>query len=229
LRTEDEMHELVVAKVAAHRRRRTLLASAGGGVAVVLLLVAVAAGAASSGPDESVQAGEGDPPATTEAPTTTTEAPEETTSTTSTSTTTPPETTTTTEAPTTTTEAPPPPTTTTEPIPSSSVPGPNWPPQVDQLVHGGTYWVAYLAVADRSDDPSLEQAAGPARAIPFTVSVGGQLACDQGAVEALGLDPDVDWSATAIYFPGEEFARRFVDLYEPEVVGIAQVQTYCLD
>ena len=116
MRTEDEMHDLVVAKVAAHKRRRALLASAGGGVAVVLLLVAVAAGAASSGPDESVQAGEGDPPTTTEAPTTTTtEAPEETTSTTSTTTTAPE--TTTTPTPTTTTEPPP---TTTEPPPTTT-------------------------------------------------------------------------------------------------------------
>jgi hypothetical protein len=115
LRTETEMHELVVAKVAAHRRRRALLASAGGGVAVVLLLVAVAAGAVSSGPDEDVHTSPGDPTSTTEAPTTT-EAPDATTSTTTEPA---PETTTTTEPPPTTTEAPP---TTTEPPPTTTTP-----------------------------------------------------------------------------------------------------------
>jgi len=228
LRTETEMHDLVVAKVAAHRRRRTLMASAAGGAAVVLLLVAVAAGAASSGPGEDVNAGEGDPTTTTEAPTTTETEPATTASTTApettTTTTAPPETTTT-EPPPTTTEPPP---TTTE-TPSSSVPGPSWPPEVVQLSHGGTFWAVYLAVADRFDDPSLEQSEAPAREIGY-VNIGtGQLACDHDATTALGLDPEVDWYTTALYFPSEEFARRFVDLYEPEVVGIAQVQTYCMD
>jgi hypothetical protein len=222
------MHDLVVAKVAAHRRRRTLMASAAGGVAAVLLVAAVAAGAAGSGSDDSVKAGPGDPTTTTEAPTTTEAAPPTTptTSTTTTTTTTTTPETTTTEPPPTTTEPPP---TTTEP-PGSSVPGPSWPPQVIQLSQGGTYWAAYLAVADRYDDPSFEQAAAPVRAIGYTnVGSGGQLACDQDATTALGLDPEVDWYGTALYFPSEELAQRFVDLYEPEIVGVAQVQTYCMD
>ncbi|HEX7133862.1 MAG TPA: hypothetical protein VF228_14900 [Iamia sp.] len=121
MRTETEMHELVVAKVAAHRRRRALLASAGGGVAVVLLLVAVAAAAASSGPDEDVMTNPGDP-TTTEASSTTTEAEEP--STTTTTTEPAPETTTTTEPPPTTTEAP---TTTTEPPPTTTTTPPDGP------------------------------------------------------------------------------------------------------
>lgn len=230
MRTETEMHDLVVAKLAAHRRRRTLLASAGGGVAVLLLLVAVAAGAASSGRDEGVQAGEGDPTTTTEAPTTTTEAPAETTSTTSTTTTAPPgTTTTTTEAPTTTTE--PPTTTTTEPPATTTTAPRAFPPQVTEGTQGGSIWGAYLAVAPAFGDPALAEAAARAQAVGYTnVSErGGQLACDQGATEALGLDPEVDWYGTALYFATEADARLFEELFEPEIVGIALVQTYCMD
>ncbi len=137
MRTETEMHDLVVAKVAGHRRRRTLLAAGGGGVAVALLLVAVAVGASSGGVDDRVRAGEGGPTSTTEAPTTTTvEDPDPTTSTTSTSTTavTRPATS---EAPAATTgpaptTAEPAPTTTTQPTPTAAT-SPTRQPTVDVI------------------------------------------------------------------------------------------------
>lgn len=228
MRTEDEMHELVVAKVAVHRRRRALLASAGGGVAVVLLLVAVAAGAASSGPDESVQAGEGDPTTTTEAPTTTTTEPDPTTSTTSTTTTAPPATTTTEAPPATdpapTTTAPPvtdPPTTTTVPV---------WPAQQSSFTHGGATWAVYLAVAEDVRDPVFATVEGQAGAVGY-VNIGpSDLGCDEGAAEALGYDLSAaSYYAVALYFPTEQDAQRFVDLYEPEVLGVVLVGTYCMD
>jgi hypothetical protein len=231
LRTENEMHDLVVAKVAAHKRRRALLATAGGGVAVVLLLVAVAAGAASSdGDDDSVHAGPGDPTTTTEV-TTTTERPARTVPP-ATTTTTPPATTTTTEAPPDTDPAPttaaPADTTTTT---TTTTPPVSWPPQVTSGTHGGFTWGAYLAVAPAFGDPALAEAAARAQAVGYTnvSDTGNQLACDDGAIEALGLDPEVDWYATALYFASEADARRFEELFEPEIAGVARVQTYCMD
>jgi len=226
LRTENEMHDLVVAKVAAHRRRRTVMASAAGGVAVVLLLVAVAAGAASSGPTEDVKAGDGDPTSTTEAPTTTEAEPS-----TTTSTTTAPETTTTTtttEPPPTTTEAPP--TTTTEPPPTTTTEPPvTWPPLRPTLEHGGQAWTAILAVAPGFDDAVLTEAEAQARAVGYeNLGVGGgEFGCDEGADEQLGFDPD--WYYVSMFFWTEADARRFEELFAPEIVGVALVTTYCLD
>lgn len=199
MRTEDEMHDLVVAKVAAHRRRRALLASAGGGVAVVLLLVAVAAGATSSGPDQSVQAGEGDPTTTTEVPTTTTEAPGETTSTTSTPTTTPPETTTTTEAPTTTTE--PPPTTTEAPTTTTMPAGPT---STAITSHDGDLTATFTITTD------------PAR--PGWVSVRAQLEDPTGAHTPEGYPrPQSPWGSVSMV--GGHLGDGTSDLYGDSMAG----------
>lgn len=78
-------------------------------------------------------------------------------------------------------------------------------------------------------DPGLERARARAEQAGYDEVGGGDIDCDQGAREALGLDPDRDYYAVALYFPDRPTAQQFVDAYEPGVVGIADLTTYCLD
>ena len=60
---------------------------------------------------------------------------------------------------------------------------------------------------------------------------GGELGCDVGAGEALGIGDGA--MAIAVYFDtqagAEDFAQRYAETYGEEVVGLAQVTTLCLD
>lgn len=104
-----------------------------------------------------------------------------------------------------------------EPLPSQAPP-----------VHGGTPVAVYLAVSVDSSDSALERARAAAAEAGYEAG-GGELGCDQGAVEALGLDPARSWSGVALYFVDQRTADRFVRGYPHEVVGVAQVTTFCLD
>lgn len=68
MRTERQMHDLVIAKVAAHRRRRALVVSSCSALLVVGLTAAVLGATRIDGPDDGVHVGPGPAP-TTEAPT----------------------------------------------------------------------------------------------------------------------------------------------------------------
>ena len=54
------------------------------------------------------------------------------------------------------------------------------------------------------------------------------LACDQGALEGLGL-ADGYYNAVSVLFATMDDATAFADAYPGDVVGIAAVKTYCLD
>jgi len=98
------------------------------------------------------------------------------------------------------------------------------------LTHGGPAWGVYLAVATEYDAPALLDASAQVEALGQGYRTGsGTLACDQGAPEALGYEPDTDLFTVSLYFADGAAAQRFVDLYEPPVVGIADVRTYCMD
>lgn len=56
----------------------------------------------------------------------------------------------------------------------------------------------------------------------------GDLGCDEGAQEALGLGEGV-WYGASLYFDTETDANLFVAAYPDEVVGIATIVTFCLD
>jgi hypothetical protein len=96
------------------------------------------------------------------------------------------------------------------------------------LVHGGTYWAVYpwvgAAGSREADDVSaqlLEE---------FGVEAGtGDLACDQGAAEALGTNAE---QGIAVYFETADEANAFAlqaGLLDHTRRVIARVTTYCLD
>ncbi len=118
-------------------------------------------------------------------------------------------------------------TTTTVPAPTSTAPATQ--PTPVPVEHGREMFGVYLSV-ERGAAPTAETRAAQAEAErnkwPFS---GGDINCDQGAREALRLDPARDYYAVAVYFVTREDAQRFVDLYEPGVVGIAAVKVFCAD
>jgi cytoskeletal protein RodZ len=115
--------------------------------------------------------------------------------------------------------------TTTEP------PLPAFPP-VTNLTHGGTAWALYLAVVPegQSDAPEYQAALAASAEAGYGGFGGGGLACDQGAAEALGRDPDS--MTVSVYFGSQaqaEQARAAFEARNRSVVGVVLVRTYCLD
>lgn len=147
------------------------------------------------------------PPTTTEAPVTTT-APEAA-----------PETT---QAPTTTT------------VPETTTTLPAFPPIKESLSHGGEAWAVYIAAevqGDLAGDLVLGEAAQLLLNLGFRGG-GGDLGCDQGARELLGLDPELFWHGVGMYFETEADAQAFVVAMEARghsVLGWGLVYTYCMD
>lgn len=110
---------------------------------------------------------------------------------------------------------------------------PEFPPTAASLTHGGESWAVYLAVADNYNftAPEIEEAQDLAGAYGISAGV-GELGCDQGGAEALGLDPNGEWAAASVYFDSEADASEFVDAFEARghtVAGMGPVLTYCLD
>ena len=104
-----------------------------------------------------------------------------------------------------------------------------WPDEATP-VHGSRVWAVYLAVGSPDSDGDrhmLGEAASYARGLGYAGSGIGEVSCDQGAAEALGLDPADH--RVAVYFPSSARAQEFVAVYDRQDVGSAQVTTYCLD
>lgn len=178
---------------------------------LVLMLVTGACGS-SDGMASTVVAATSAAPTTTPAHTTTTTTTAPTTTTTAVPTTT--------AAPTTTTAAPT--TTTAPPLPEELLP-----------VHGGNAVAVYLGVVEY-DDVAGNPADGFADAIAAAEAMGyfvgsGDLACDQGGQEALGLPADAYYWAASVLFGTADDANLFAAAFPEEVAGIAEVNTYCLD
>lgn len=121
------------------------------------------------------------------------------------------------------------PSATSGPVPS---PGPTrWPKALGEPAQGDPVWAVYLALAHSGTDPALDTALQQAAAAGYS-GVQGDLACDQGAIEALGLDQFDYWSAVTLYFATERDASDFVASYTAEVakvVGSTRVNVGCLD
>jgi hypothetical protein len=113
-------------------------------------------------------------------------------------------------------------------VPPSPASRPSFPPQAG-AEHGAKQTAVYLAVAYSADDPKLKRAEAQAKAVGYDNVGIGDIGCDQGAREALGLDVDRDYYGAAVYFADRGTAQQFVDAYEPGVVGMADVTTFCLD
>ena len=124
-----------------------------------------------------------------------------------------------TPAPTTST----PPTTTLAPLP----------PTQEQPVHGGDAWAVYLAVSTDISDPEIADAISLLGDLGYVAGWGsGDLACDQGGAQAVGVDSSDNYAVVGAYFDTALDAARFVvalDARGHSVLGIGLVQTYCLD
>lgn len=91
--------------------------------------------------------------------------------------------------------------------------------------HGATLFAVYVVVAE-AGAPALEQAAAPLRERSIVVTV-GELGCDRGAAEALGVAPD--WHGVSVMFETRERAQAFADTLESPPAGIARVTAGCAD
>lgn len=92
-------------------------------------------------------------------------------------------------------------------------------------------WAVYLALGHSSAGPALDTALRQAASVGYT-GVQGDVACDKGASEALGLDQYDYWTAVTLYFATEKDARGFVASYQAQVAkvaGVARVNVGCLD
>ncbi|MEO7745990.1 MAG: hypothetical protein ABIV05_07160, partial [Actinomycetota bacterium] len=106
-----------------------------------------------------------------------------------------------------------------------------WPKALGEPGQGDPVWAVYLALAHAGDDPAIDAAVRKASGAGYT-AVQGDLACDQGAIEALGLDQYDYWSAATVYFANRTDATDFVASYQAKVgkvAGSAQVNVGCLD
>jgi hypothetical protein len=91
--------------------------------------------------------------------------------------------------------------------------------------HGATLFGVYVVVAEPGA-AALEEAAAPLRARSILVSV-GELGCDAGAAEALGVAPDQH--AVSVMFETREAADAFAATLASPPAGIAQVTVGCAD
>jgi|1186.fasta_scaffold272813_2 hypothetical protein len=118
------------------------------------------------------------------------------------------------------------------PVPSQRpAPGKPGPPPEVQAAQGAQVWAVYLAVAE-ADDPSGEALLAETShhvlsTFGYSGSGIGDVSCDQGAAEQLGLDPPNQ--RVAVYFDSAASAQQFVGAYDRRSVGSARVTTYCLD
>lgn len=108
---------------------------------------------------------------------------------------------------------------------------PEFPPPAGGLTHGGESWAVYLAVADDFAAPELEEAQQLADTYGLFAGF-GDLGCDQGGAEALGVDASGQWAVVSVYFDTEADALQFIDAFEARghtVAGVGLVETFCLD
>ncbi|WP_421742793.1 hypothetical protein [Cellulomonas sp.] len=126
------------------------------------------------------------------------------------------------------------PTVTASPTPAPSTPAPSPStvtppavlPQAADLTHGNAVWGAYVAVVDSFESPAALAAKARITELGYESS-GGEIGCDQGAAEALGL-PEGSL-VVATYLATQADALLFVEMYGPGALGVAEVTLFCLD
>lgn len=107
------------------------------------------------------------------------------------------------------------------------------PGAVEGFTHGGSYWAVYIFVGASNDADyaaSIERLENRGLRRGYSFS-DGELRCDDGAAEALGLPEDEATSAMAIavHFEDEQDARAFGDSLAEPPVGVVRVRTRCAD
>jgi hypothetical protein len=96
--------------------------------------------------------------------------------------------------------------------------------------HGESYWGVYLHAGESTRGLDAEEAGKLLRERGLALGEDfskGELGCDVGAAEALGLPEET--IAIGVYFRDEADARAFAASLPREPVGIARVQTMCRD
>ncbi|MGY1786953.1 hypothetical protein [Geodermatophilus sp. SYSU D00698] len=101
---------------------------------------------------------------------------------------------------------------------------PGWPIE-STPTHGARLWAAYVAVG-APGDPALQQVLADVQELWPGAGL-GELACDEGAAEALGRDRSEH--AVAVYFPTEQHVTEFRRRWEAPFVGAVRVTTLCAD
>ncbi len=131
-------------------------------------------------------------------------------------------TTTTARAPATTTAA-----VTTTAAPATIAFLPTFPPEREELEHGGSTWAVVLAAAGTQGDPTLAAAAAAARQVGYEHVVPTD--CDEGAAVAIG-QPDQPYTVS-VYFRSEADARAAAQAFEVRDfhATVAELRTFCLD
>ncbi len=107
---------------------------------------------------------------------------------------------------------------------------PDLPDPKTEFEHGGTAWAVFLA-AGGPDDATLADAVDVLDDLGY-VSWPGDLWCDWGGYELLGLDSSEGLMAVGVYFDTEVDAMAFVVGLDARGIGVAGwglVETYCLD
>ena len=121
-------------------------------------------------------------------------------------------------------------TTTTAEAATTTAPLPDLPGPKTEFEHGGTAWAVFLA-AGESGDAALEDAVDVLADLGY-VSWPGDLWCDWGGYDLLGLESSESMMAVGVYFDDEVDAMAFVvglDARDISVAGWGLVETYCLD
>ncbi len=110
-----------------------------------------------------------------------------------------------------------------------------FPPNVTEFKHRGTYWYVVVALARAETDPKLAAAIRTLKDVGYRDVNAGQGVvampvsdCDEGLREGLQLKAG-DYFHVSLAFPDPATAQRFVDAYQPGVVGTFKVITGCMD
>ena len=118
--------------------------------------------------------------------------------------------------------------TTGSPVTTNEIP--RFPPEATGVRQGDRLFGVFVAVERTTSAPELARAKENLRRAGYRVAPGAtDINCDQGAREALGLTPGVDYFVEAVYFRTRRAAQQFVDAFQPGVVGTAAVTAYCRD
>jgi hypothetical protein len=106
-----------------------------------------------------------------------------------------------------------------------------WPKALGEPHEGESAWAVYLAVAHSSSDPAMQAAQDEAAKVGYGAVI-GDLACDRGSIEALGLDEHDYWTGAVLYFKTKRDATDFANSYLVSggtVIGTAKIGLGCLD
>jgi hypothetical protein len=121
--------------------------------------------------------------------------------------------------------------TTSSPTTAPAATATRWPKALGEPHDGESAWAVYLAVAHSSSDPAMQAAQEEAAKVGYGAVI-GDLACDRGSMEALGLDEHDYWTGAVLYFKTKTDATDFANSYLASggtVIGTAKIGLGCLD